>query len=98
MKSMNFNDRRVAKESFDDLYPWSVQRKGDDWVVINYAKGAFDEIYGRFKDYNGAEKLARALQSGAITMKPAVQEERNLYCSNSNTEGINLGPVGNNLA
>ena len=94
MKSMNANDRRVAKESFDDLYPYSVQRLGDDWVVYNLAKEGTEATYGRFKDSNGAYKLAHALAKGEITMRPARGSD-SLYVAQN---AINLGPVGNKLA
>lgn len=94
MKSMNANDRRVAKESFDDLYPFSVQRLGDDWVVYSLAKEGTEATYGRFKDSNGAYKLANALAKGEITMRPAKGSD-SLYAAQ---KAINLGPVGNKLA
>ena len=94
MKSMNANDRRVAKESFDGLYPYSVQRLGDDWVVYNLAKEGTEATYGRFKDSNGAYKLANALAKGEVTMRPAKGSD-SLYAAQ---KAINLGPVGNKLA
>lgn len=102
MKSMNFNDLRVAKESFGDLYPFSVMPVGDlkttNYHVVNLVKEGVDSPYGVFSNREDAYNLAGRLARGEITMRPAKREDRNLYCSNSNTEGINLGPVGNNLA
>ena len=99
MKSMNFNDRRVAKESFGDLYPFSVMPVSDlkttNYHVVNLVKEGVDSPYGVFSNREDAYNLAGRLARGEITAK---REDRNLYGSNSNTEGINLGPVGNKLA
>lgn len=98
MKSMNAKDLKVAREAFDDLYPYSVQplqRDGETlWAVYNLAKEGPGAPYGTFQDSKGAYKLAEALAKGEITMRPAKGSEA-LYVAQ---EAINLGPVGNNLA